>query len=97
MIDATVVSAALKALQVEFMRSSNQFRRDGDGMMAELYKSDAADVDSIKSLYETVGDFDRMISSVMSLDTVVRERVLEALAAAVGKEAIEATGMVRFF
>lgn len=92
MVDKMKVIAALRETERSLIRSSKEFRHDG--ILFEAYQMDARDVSSIRGMYEMIGDFPRMISSVMDLDTIVREKVLEDLAAAVGKEAVESTGYV---
>ena len=99
MVDKDAVLKTLNALKVEMMRASNQFKRDGDGMMAELYRADSEDISNIANFYKTDDSeesFDNLIESVMDLDTEVRERILSELRAVVGIEPIEATGKVRF-
>lgn len=87
------VLAALDGCKRDLMAEASQYR-DNDVMMFDSLSIDAADVDSIRSIYEATGVFEAMVSNVMDLDTIVRDRVLEALKNAVGKEVIEATGQV---
>lgn len=92
MVDKNKVLAALRETERSYIRSANENKHDG--ILSEAYRMDARDVGGIRAVYEMTGDFPMMIESVMHLDTIVREQVLMDLAAAVGKEVVEATGQV---
>lgn len=96
MSNKDAVVTVLRNLQVDLMRTSNQYRRDGDGMLSELYKADSTDVSALRVAYETTADFFALIDSIMSMDTAIRERVLEELEVGVGRDPIEETGLVSF-
>jgi len=95
-IDHNLVVKTVTAVQLDLMRAGNQYGRDGDGMMAELYKSDSRDVFRIRIRYRDGFNFTTLIGDIMELDTAVRDRVLEELENVVGRDPIEATGSVRF-
>lgn len=95
-INEVAVVSGLRDLHIDLMRTSNQFRRDGDGMLAELYRADSKDVFDMRMSFQETGDFGQLVRSTMNMDTAIRERVLEALKAAVGAEVIEATGLMEF-
>lgn len=92
MVDKNKVIAALREAERSFMRDAREVEHDG--VMAESYRMDARDVGSIRTVYEMTDEFAMMVESVMNLDTIVREKVLMELAKAVGKEVVEATGVV---
>lgn len=95
-LNHAVVVKTVTAVQLDLMRTGNQYSRDGDGMMAELFKSDSRDVFRIRQRYQDGLDFAALIGDIMDLDTSVRERVLEELENAIGRDPIEETGLVKF-
>jgi hypothetical protein len=93
MVDKVKVVGALRKAALDFMQSATYYR-DNDKMLHDLYRDDARDVDGLLRVYEMTDDFTRLVDSIMSLDTLPRERVLAILKDEIGREAVEATGLV---